>query len=47
MLNKKYIISKVQNRSRMYTSIAELKVHNESIEHDPKVQVKIKSKRLI
>ena len=41
MLSQKYIISKVQNRSKMYTSIAELKVHNESSEHGPEVQVGI------
>ena len=37
MLSQKYIIWKVVNRSNMYTSIAELKVHNESSEHGPKV----------
>ena len=41
MLSKKYIIWKVQNRSNMYTSIAELKVHNGSSEHGPEVQVRI------
>ena len=41
MLSKKYIILKVQNRSKMYTSIAELKVHNESSEQGPEVQFRI------
>ena len=37
MVSQKYIIWKVHNRSKMYTSIAELKVHNESSEHGPEV----------
>ena len=42
MLSQKiYPYRKYRNRSRMYTSIAELKVHNESSEHGPEVQVGI------
>ena len=37
MLSQKYIIWKVLNRSNMYTSITELKVHNESSEHGPEI----------